>query len=91
MAKYKNNTGALWLNKYKGAHDKRPNFVGEITVEGVVYQIAGWDQPGANPKSPVMTLKVSKPYVAASAVANPPVQEPVHFDDKDDWDSDIPF
>ena len=36
------NRGAMFVNSYKEDGDNRPDFRGQLDVEGVEYKIAGW-------------------------------------------------
>ena len=36
------NRGAMFVNSYKEDGDNRPDFTGQIDVEGVEYKVAGW-------------------------------------------------
>lgn len=77
-----NNTGGLWRNKYKEAGDKKPDFMGDITIEGVTYKIAGWHNSGEGGK-PVIALKVTP------EVKPPTPAKPVNLSGVSD--TDLPF
>lgn len=95
----KPNMGALWSNKYKGPHDKRPDYTGEIDVAGVTYKIAAWEQNNFNKHKPHLVVKVSEPYIAKTAmdpiktaVAVPVSAMPHDIEDPFGWGGDnIPF
>jgi hypothetical protein len=43
MAEYDNtNSGVLFANQYKEQGDSRPDFVGNINVDGNQFKLAGW-------------------------------------------------
>lgn len=80
MAKQEN-TGGLWPNKFKGVGDKRPDFTGDININGVTHKIAGWRTDGAHGK-PIVALRVEQQ----------PKPTPARWPELDDsWESDIPF
>jgi len=90
-----NNTGGLWRNNYKKTGDKRPDYIGEITIDGVTHKIAAWNAGGGDGK-PVISLRVSVPVEAppssqtAYATAPVPVKA-VEFDPLNPPDEEIPF
>ena len=79
MSSYKNQ-GGLWDNqrKYEPNH---PDFVGNININGTVYELAAWKSSSTNPKSPTINIKVQ------SAVVPMQYDKPEVEDKKDD----IPF
>lgn len=90
-----NNTGGLWRNNYKKAGDKRPDYIGEITIDGVTHKIAAWNAGGGEGK-PVISLRVSVPVEAPppspTEFSAPPVKAvAVEFDPLSPPDDDIPF
>lgn len=97
----KKNMGAVWHNKYKNYGDKKPNYVGQINVDGVMFELACWEQDSPNPNAPKIVLKLTKPYIAATAmdpvkkaVAVPTKAMPQDMEDPFGWDikdGDIPF
>lgn len=80
-----NNTGGLWRNNYKKAGDKRPDYIGEITIDGVTHKIAAWNASGGGGK-PIVSLRVTQPVAAPSATV-----KAVEFDPLNPPDEDIPF
>ena len=62
MAQYDNtNTFALFKND-QGDNPKRPNYTGNLNVDGIEFRISGWIREGANGKfiSGSVQLKESK-------------------------------
>lgn len=57
MSKH-DNAGGLWNNKYK-TDPKHPDYVGEITIDGITHKIAGWSDMSGNPRRPIVNLVVS--------------------------------
>ena len=50
MAQYDNtNTFALFKNDH-GDNPKRPNYTGNLNVDGIEFRISGWIREGANGK-----------------------------------------
>ncbi len=70
MTDYDNtNTGRLFRNDKKTPENKQPDYRGDINVDGVDKQIAGWlttSKAGTN----YMSLKVSEPYVSQTEKAD---------------------
>ena len=54
-----NNTGGLWANKYKAMGDNKPDYIGEVTIGGITYKIAGWQQDGSGGR-PLVNIKVTE-------------------------------
>ena len=43
MSQYDNtNSGVLFANEYKEEGDSRPDFIGNVDVEGKEFRLAGW-------------------------------------------------
>ena len=43
MSQYDNtNSGVLFANQYKEEGDSRPDFIGNVDVEGKEFRLAGW-------------------------------------------------
>ena len=62
MAQYDNtNTFALFKND-QGDNPKRPNYTGNLNVDGIEFRISGWIREGANGKfiSGTVQLKEAK-------------------------------
>lgn len=57
MSKH-DNKGGLWRNKYK-TKDFQPDYVGEVTIDGVTHKLAAWDDKTGNSKRPIVHLVVS--------------------------------
>lgn len=51
----KPNSGTLFQND-KGDNDKRPDYRGELNVDGVLFEIAGWKKQGS--KGTFLSLSV---------------------------------
>ena len=90
-----NNTGGLWRNNYKKDGDRRPDYIGEVTIAGVTHKIAAWNS-GAGGGKPAINIRVtqalptpsSKPTAYAEA---PPPVKAVEFDPLNPPDEEIPF
>lgn len=89
----KKDMGAVWPNKYKALGDKKPDFVGELNVDGVLYEVACWEQNSSNPNAPYAVFKLTKPYLAKTAmdpikkaVAVPVSAMPQDIEDPFGWD-----
>ena len=97
MAEY-DNSGALFKND-KGDNDKRPDYRGDVTINGVKYALAGWVKQGA--KGPFLALRVSQFQERTQQAARPapqprpaakPAPAPVFSADPNMPDGDeIPF
>lgn len=87
--------GGLWHNKFKSQGDKRPDYVGEITIHGVTHKLSGWVSTMTHAGAPVINLVFNKEFKAPpkpNSYAPPPeVAKAVEFDPFDDKDKDIPF
>lgn len=57
MSKH-DNKGGLWRNQFK-ASDQHPDYVGEVTINGVTHKIAAWNDSTGNPKRPALNLVVT--------------------------------
>ena len=80
MAEYDTtNKGAFFPNKYKEKGDSKPDFTGNIDVDGKEWKIAGWDS----------TSKAGNKYISLR------INEPGAYDKKEsnsDTDGDdVPF
>ena len=50
----KDNSGSLWKNSYKESEeDKKPNFTGEVRINGKLMRVAAWNN----------TTKTGKEYI----------------------------
>lgn len=83
----KDGTGALFKND-KGDNQNRPDYRGDITIDGVTYELAAWIRP--------MKSDASKRFMSLSARPKqdrqPPAQKPPQRRQRDDdMDDDIPF
>jgi len=77
------NDGALFINDNKERGDKRPNFTGNITIDGTKYSLAAWKNLSANGVK-YMSLKLSE-WRDGSA------KKPAPAAPQEDFDDDIPF
>ena len=60
MAEYDNtNSGVLFANQYKEQGDSRPDFVGNINVDGNQFNLAGWKNVSQGGKR-YISVKVSE-------------------------------
>jgi|TARA_X000001388_G_scaffold77612_1_gene79468 uncharacterized protein (DUF736 family) len=60
MAEYDNtNSGVLFANQYKEQGDSRPDFVGNINVDGNQFKLAGWKNVSQGGKR-YISVKVSE-------------------------------
>jgi len=77
MSQYDNtNSGVLFANQYKEEGDSRPDFIGNIDVEGKEFRLAGWKNVSSK----------GKRYIAVK------VEEPKQEDDKKpDTKEEVPF
>ena len=51
MSEYDNtNSGVLFANQYKEEGDSRPDFVGNVDVNGTEYRLAGWKNTSSKGK-----------------------------------------
>jgi hypothetical protein len=61
MAQYDNtNTFALFKND-QGDNPKRPNYTGNLNVDGIEFRISGWIREGANGKFISGTVQLKEP------------------------------
>lgn len=59
------NSGALFKND-KGDNDKRPDYKGNLNVDGVKYKVSSWIQTAKGSGDKFMSLKVEKDTRPAS-------------------------
>lgn len=95
---YQPGSGSLFTNDKEG-NDKRPDYRGDINIDGKNYRIAGWIKEGK--KGAFISLKVDDKAAPdmASRVDSKPAQQrdhkpstpPVPSVDDGFGDSDIPF
>lgn len=79
--------GALFKNQKK-TDERHPDYRGEVTVEGVKYEIGAWLKTSANGLR-YMSMKLQLPREqAAPAQAKKSASAATNFDDMED---DIPF
>jgi uncharacterized protein (DUF736 family) len=78
----KDMSGALFRND-KGDNERRPDYRGDVTVNGVKFSLAGWKKEGA--KGPYLSLSVSE--WKERAPADGQSKQPP----KGDLDDEIPF
>jgi hypothetical protein len=89
----KEGSGALFKSD-KGDNPQRPDYRGDIMLDGVMYEISGWIKPKpSNPAEKFMSLSGKPKQARQQAPAPrqaPPAAKPAPsgFDDMDD---DIPF
>ena len=61
MSQYDNtNSGVLFANQYKEEGDSRPDFIGNVDVEGKEFRIAGWKNVSSKGKR-YIAVKVEEP------------------------------
>lgn len=65
MAKH-DNTGGLWPNKFKQAGDSKPDFTGEIIIDGVRHKLAAWRTDGTKGKPTVSLVATTVKHVPPS-------------------------
>ena len=77
MSQYDNtNSGVLFANQYKEEGDSRPDFIGNVDVEGKEFRLAGWKNVSSK----------GKRYIAVK------VEEPKQEEDKKpDTKEEVPF
>jgi len=91
-----NNTGGLWRNNYKKDGDRRPDYIGEITIAGVTHKIAAWSS-GAGGGKPAINIRVTQavftpPDKSSTEFSETPAKVvAVEFDPLNPPDEDIPF
>ena len=54
------NRGAMFVNSYKEEGDNRPDFTGQIDVEGTEYKIAGWKRTSEKKGTRFISLSIDK-------------------------------
>ena len=54
------NRGAMFVNSYKEDGDNRPDFTGQLDVEGVEYKIAGWKRASDKKGTRFISLSIDK-------------------------------
>jgi hypothetical protein len=57
----KDNSGTLWPNPKKKEGDKRPDYTGAVTVNGVNLRVAGWSNYSEKQGVDFVTLKFTEP------------------------------
>lgn len=89
MAKFeqKDNSGVLFKNDKQG-NDKRPDYTGNIMVNGVEMWLSAWVKEGANGKFMSLSCQPKERKENIKPVATKPEQTVKGFED---FDSDIPF
>lgn len=75
------NTGGLWRNTRKEAK-AHPDYIGQVTIKGKKYYLAGWHNLTGKQGAPVLSLKVTDA---------PPKKEEIKGFIAIDPDDDIPF
>ena len=61
MSQYDNtNSGVLFANQYKEEGDSRPDFIGNVDVEGKEFRLAGWKNVSSKGKR-YIAVKVEEP------------------------------
>ena len=61
MSQYDNtNYGVLFANQYKEEGDSRPDFIGNVDVEGKEFRLAGWKNVSSKGKR-YIAVKVEEP------------------------------
>jgi len=85
----KDGSGALFKND-KGDNPARPDYRGDIMLNGVLYEISGWIKPLPSDASKRFMSLSGKPKQdrQAAAPAAKPAPKSGGFDD---FDSDVPF
>lgn len=92
MSQYDNNMkGALWPNV--SDNPKAPKYKGNVTIKGVMYDLALWPNGNDNPKAPDWDVKVAE-MVRTPTYTEPQEREapqPVATQSSEDISKDIPF
>ena len=83
----KPNSGTLFQND-KGDNDKRPDYRGELNVDGVLFEIAGWKKHGS--KGTFLSLSVKPKQERQERAPERGTRTPASVR-HDDMDSEIPF
>jgi len=78
MAKYDNTNTFTLLKNDQGDNPKRPNYTGNLNVDGIEFRISGWVREGANGISGAVAIVEAK----AEERAKPAVEGA---------DEDVPF
>ena len=52
------NRGAMFVNSYKEEGDNRPDFTGNVNVDGVEYKLAGWKRTSEKKGTRFISLSV---------------------------------
>jgi hypothetical protein len=73
MFELKEGQGSLFKND-KGDNPKRPDYRGELNIEGTVYELAAWIKEGKKGKFMSMTAKPALGKQAPPAKAAKPAQ-----------------
>lgn len=68
----KQNSGAIFKNKYKTEGDYKPDYKGTVNIDGVNKEIALWDRTDKN-GGKYFSVKISEPY--QSNQVSPPISE----------------
>ena len=84
----KPNSGTLFQNN-KGDNDKRPDYRGELNVDGVLFEIAAWEKRGS--KGTFLSLSVKPKQERESASVRERPSGGGRQTRRDDLDSEIPF
>lgn len=83
----KEGSGSLWPNDKKGDNEKAPNSKGEIMLNGVVFEIAGWTRTAKDGRKYISIA--GKPKGQREERREAPRQEPQRH--STDLDDEIPF
>ena len=67
---HKPNTGSAFTNDYKEDGDNKPDYKGQVNVEGVLFDIAIWESE-TNDGKPYKYIKVSEPFKKDQANSMP--------------------
>ena len=86
---HREGAGSLWPNKDKGDNPKAPNSKGEIMLNGVVFEIAGWTRTDKN-GGKYISLS-GKPKGERQERPTAPRQEPQRQASSRDLDDEVPF
>jgi uncharacterized protein (DUF736 family) len=87
MSNYDNSySGTLGKNKKKEPGDKKPDYTGQINIDGVGHWLSGWIRKSQDGES-FLSIK-AEPKEQQSAPAK---RQAPRRDARDDQDSDVPF
>ncbi len=86
---HREGSGSLWPNKDKGDNAKAPNSKGEIMLNGVVFEIAGWTREAKNGQK-FISLS-GKPKGERQERREAPRQEPQRVAGAGHVDDEVPF